>query len=112
MDAMDPIYDKHFAAFPIVNIAQCLGFQSTANEAPLWPPSTKEQLYGNKQSTARLGPSFKFKPMALENEIPQGTREQRHATIEEIMQSARELTEGELNKDQEYIIQSSGRGIK
>ncbi|CAI6339932.1 unnamed protein product [Periconia digitata] len=108
--SMHSMYDEHFASFPKVNIARCLGFQSTANEAPFWPPGAKEYLYENKNSTEALGPSRKFTPTVPENETPQGTEEQRHVTIDEIMQSTRELTADELNKDQEYVTRSSGRG--
>ena len=109
-DAMHTIYDDHFAAFPRVHIDGCLGFQSTANERPFWPPSAEETLYENKESTATLGPSRKFKPLVKENEVPQGTIEQRYVTLDEIMRGTRKLTAEELDKDQEYVIRSSGRG--
>lgn len=108
-DAMNTIYDEHFASFPQVHIQACLGFQSTANEAPFWPPGAEELLYENKESTAALGPSSKFIPLVPENETPQGTREQRHATIEEIMRSSRPLTEEELDRSQDRGTTSSGR---
>lgn len=109
-DALNPVYDEHFAAFPKVNIAKCLGFQSPANEAPFWPPNAEEYLFENKNSTEALGPSKKFKPMVPENATPQGTAEQRHATIEEIMKGTRPLTAEELNKNQNWTLRSSGRG--
>lgn len=108
-DALDPIYDAHFASFPQVHIKACLGFQSTENEAPFWPAGAEEHLYENKESTAALGPSSKFTPMVPENDPPAGTDDQRHATIEEIMRSARPLTEEELDKTQDRKTTSSGR---
>jgi N-acetylglucosamine-6-sulfatase len=107
-DAMNSSYDTHFAAFPLVHIKACLGFQSTDNEAPFFPLGAEELLYENKESTAALGPSYKFTPIVPGNETPQGTKQQRYLTIEEILVNSRPLTEEELDRSQHRTPRSSG----
>lgn len=108
-EAMDGQYDDFFASLPKVNIEQCLGWQQAENEVPFWPPGSDgiaELGLSSRNMTPALGPSVKF-DVQLGNERPEGGLEQRHATLEEIMERSRLLTSTELDPMQPRRIVGS-----
>ncbi|EJT81451.1 hypothetical protein GGTG_01430 [Gaeumannomyces tritici R3-111a-1] len=95
--ALDPRLDDLFASFPQVTVARCLPVQLAANEAPFWPPLAQEGLgLAHRNYTPSLGPSYKFTPLVA-NDKPEGTAEQRHATLADMLGQARPLTKEELD---------------
>lgn len=104
--AMDPKYDTFFDSFPQVTVAECLHVQIVSNEVPYWPPGSESLGLGSRNQTPSLGPSYKF-PVQLGNDKPEGGPEQRHATLEEILEKSRELTKEELDPLQPRMLRQS-----
>lgn len=105
--AMDPTYDSFFASLPVVRIEECLMFQEAGNEAPFLPPESASLGGYYRLPTDRLPESLRLSPIVPYNDEQQGTLEQRHVTLEEIVRGARELTSEELDPNQEHTFRRS-----
>ncbi|KAF4975790.1 hypothetical protein FZEAL_7471 [Fusarium zealandicum] len=98
--AMNPKYDDFFSSLPKVNIQRCLDFQDAKNEAPFLPAESEQLGRAYRLPTDTFAHTLILKALVEPNEEPQGTLEQRHATLEDIMSKARELTADELKPGQ------------
>ncbi|GAB7362532.1 hypothetical protein MBLNU230_g2851t1 [Neophaeotheca triangularis] len=99
--AMQHQYDSFFASFPDVQFTACLNYQSVENERPFYPPGA--ELLGEQHRRLLSFEEYNLetspRPPAQKvpkNEINMGDWSQRHVSLEEMMRTARELTEWEL----------------
>ncbi|KAJ3542813.1 hypothetical protein NM208_g3896 [Fusarium decemcellulare] len=101
-DALDPTYDTFYPSCPLVNIDECLGYQFTSNEGPFYPPNAEYGLgLGYRNSTD----NFAYPDPEPVKRLPQndplgGGWDRRHATLEEVLSAARELTDEELENSE------------
>ncbi|KAF5008055.1 hypothetical protein FDECE_5637 [Fusarium decemcellulare] len=101
-DALDPAYDTFYSSFPLVNIDDCFGYQFTSNEAPFYPPNAEYGLgLGYRNSTDNFAyPDPEPVKRLSQNDPLGGGWDQRHATLEELLSAARELTDEELENSE------------
>lgn len=101
---MQPQYDSFFASLPNVQIAACLDYQSVENERPFYPPEA--ELLGEQFRKVlslqdyNTSNSPRVPPQRLNgNDVYHGGWEQRHVGLDEILLTARELTDWELQEE-------------
>lgn len=100
-EAMDAAHDEFFASLPEVGFQACLDFQLVANEVPFYPPSAAALGGEYRQPTDNF---TMYVPMPAEvvprsgngSGGPTGTEAHRGVGLEEMLRTARELTEGEI----------------
>ncbi|CAI6098764.1 unnamed protein product [Clonostachys chloroleuca] len=95
--SMDTKYDAFFRSLPEFNFKECLLVQVAENEEPFLPASSKK-LGGNfREHVDRyVDPSTNSTKEVPYNSYYQGTQQQRNVQINEMMETARELTSQEL----------------
>ncbi|KAF4534980.1 Arylsulfatase [Lasiodiplodia theobromae] len=98
-DALDPRYDGFFAAFPQVSIDECLNVQLSSNEGPFYPVGAENGLglAYRKNTDFFSEPDYTPVKRVPANAVPAGGWDQRYATVEDLLLSARELTDEELS---------------
>ncbi|KAI3393391.1 hypothetical protein diail_4320 [Diaporthe ilicicola] len=96
--ALDPMFDDFFATIPAVTIAECMHYQFAANEVPYYPPEAQFGLGLKYRNEPEYYEVPDVNPVKKVPYIPGGGWEQRHATFEELMSSARNLTAEELQQ--------------
>lgn len=95
-DAMDPVHDAFFAAFPRVAFAECMAYQYVPNEQPFYPASSAALQEEYRLPTDNYISVTPKSFLAPTNEKLEGGWDQRHVTLDTIMLSARPLTDDEL----------------
>lgn len=100
-DSLNPDYDGYYEAFPQVRIDECLLYQSVDNESPFYPEGIETGLgLAHRRDTdnfRELNPN-PVKRIAG-NAVPAGGPEQRHATMRQLLDRSRILTNEELEYD-------------
>ncbi|KAH6890286.1 arylsulfatase [Thelonectria olida] len=99
--AMKRKYDDFFAGFPRVAFKECLQIQDIGNERPFYPALPETGALGQKyrnstdnyQSEGEGGTRYIGSPGKY------GSWDQRHADLDEINRSAREITDAEIYGD-------------
>ncbi|KAF4465579.1 arylsulfatase precursor [Fusarium albosuccineum] len=101
-DALDPAYDTFYSSFSLVNIDECLGYQFTSNEGPFYPPNAEHGLgLGYRNSTDNFAyPDPEPVKRLSQNDPLGGGWDQRHATLEELLNAAGELADEELENSE------------
>ncbi|EOD51599.1 putative arylsulfatase protein [Neofusicoccum parvum UCRNP2] len=102
-DAMDPAYDDFFASdrFPDVDFGHCMEYQYVPNEMPFFPEGavdlggawrepTDDFIVWEVRGASRVKGSSEH----------HGNETQRHATLQTIMETAKNLTDGQLGVKQ------------
>ncbi|KAH9906935.1 arylsulfatase [Xylariomycetidae sp. FL2044] len=94
--AMDAKYDDYFASFPRVHFNTCMQYQDIENEMPFYPEAAASGL-----GLAHRAPTDNFVSVsggvAISDPNYYGDSSQRHVTLEQIYENARNLTDDELN---------------
>lgn len=96
--AMDTKYDRFFSEFPRVAFKECMMYQDIKNEKPFYPPLSETGALGQKyrKSTDNYQSEGEGGTRYLESPGSYGSWEQRHATLADIEESAREVAGGEI----------------
>lgn len=94
--AMDAKFDAFFAALPSVGFQQCMEYQDTANEGPFYPPESISLASEHRKSTENYPINAPKAILTPGNVARAGSLEQRHATLETIMEMARVVTDKEI----------------
>ncbi|RSL54646.1 hypothetical protein CEP53_007378 [Fusarium sp. AF-6] len=102
-DAMDPAFDDFYSSFPLVNIEECLTYQLAKNEGPFYPPKAEFGLGLKHRKSTDNFVSLDADPVKkVEKNNPLGGGlNHRHSTYEQLMKSAHELTDEELEQAEE-----------
>lgn len=97
--AMKPEFDKYFASFPEVSFKECMEYQDVDNEAPFFPPIGEGEGLGRayREPTDNYPSEGEGGSIVIEHEELWGSDQDRWATVDDLMKSARNLTMDELN---------------
>lgn len=95
---MNTKYDRFFSEFPRVAFKECMMYQDIKNEKPFYPPLSETGALGQKyrKSTDNYQSEGEGGTRYLESPGSYGSWEQRHATLADIEESAREVAGGEI----------------
>ena len=96
--ALDPKYDDYFDALPDVHFGACAKLQLIENERPYYPEGAEDGLGSRWRNTMDFFDNHPANTTTKipRNEEPAGSPEQRHATYEKLLESARKVTDDEL----------------
>ncbi len=95
-EAMDSKYDDFFASLPHFGFHSCLRYQSVENEGPYYPPESAE--LGSKYRNLEIDDEFWEHNYTWIDEASgnAGSLGQRYKSFEDLMMSARSLTDAEI----------------
>jgi hypothetical protein len=97
-EALDPAYDDFFASIPAVSITECMHYQFAANEVPYYPPEAQYGLGLEHRNEPEYYEYPDVQPVKKVPYIPGGGWEQRNASFQQLLSSARTLTAEELQQ--------------
>lgn len=103
-EAMAARYDGFFAALPQVGFQECMFYQYAPNEVPFYPPAAQLGLGTQWRGSSDNYPTHDTNGTKVPgNPGRMGTAAQRHATLADVLKSARNVTNAEIGSVVECV---------